>query len=435
MDTKGWDIIYIASTKKCNENLAKNMSGVVSDFSYQAENITLEGSFSNWQIVNGGSDKYVHFEMPIASGKLNVNGEITDLTGVTPIMSIRLDFVGDPTNTELKHLQFDLDNSNPAADQGAVFTITVDARSTPAITPEKNPVAWGILNTNLPEMLIENKEQLSYIFAQISLVPPETSGWLAPKQMEFAYLDANAGFFVVFTNVTDKDTSALPRVPDTSILDSANDLFVCMSEQLVLQQMIEPGLPAAFGHGATTANFDYQVTTSIPGQMDIGKIVNVGNLSTDTAKWGLDTYYPEITNLEIVINNNQLQVSSSGDFAITGLAGASCSFTLGMNNTFCFDPATQDVSFLQDPNPSHTYSKHIPWYDWVIVAPFFFGLVALILELVTNSVTDSITKSISVSQNSNVSAGLAKAVSWTGFSDTAFNAATLSQGLTFKATN
>ncbi|MEZ4676581.1 MAG: hypothetical protein R2932_20345 [Caldilineaceae bacterium] len=83
MDTKGWDIIYIATTKKCNENLEKNMSGLISTFDYKSQGIEISGTFGQWQIVNGGSDKFVHFKTPIVSGTLNVNGTKTDLAGVT----------------------------------------------------------------------------------------------------------------------------------------------------------------------------------------------------------------------------------------------------------------------------------------------------------------------------------------------------------------
>lgn len=435
MDTKGWDITYIASSAKCNENLQKNMSGLISGFDYENDGVKLQGTFGNWKIVNGGSDKYVHFEMPILKGSLNVNGTETDLTGVTPIMSIKLDFVSDPHDVNVKKLIFSLGESIADTPTKDVFAVTVDARKDPTITPEKNPAAWGIMNTSLPEVFIANKEKLSYFFAQINLVPPQDSGWISPKEMDFAYLDANEGFFVVFTCVETKDTSSFPRVPDTSILDTTNDLFVCISEKMVLQHLIQPGLPAGFGHGAKASNFEYKAVSDVPDQMEIGQIKNVGNLSTNTAEWGADTYYPEITSLDMTISNNHLHVVIYGNFDITGLAGASCSFTVTLNNQFSFDQSKQTFTFEKDSNPSHSYDKHIPWYDWLIVAPFFAGLVALILELVTNSVVSSVTSSISSAQNAKISSNLNKTVSWTGIENVTFDSAVLSQALCLKSNN
>ena len=424
----------MATTQKCNENLDKNMSGLISSFNYKSEGTEIRGTFGSWQIVNGGSDKFVHFKIPIVSGTLNVNGIKTDLTGIVPVMSIKLDFVNNPQNDNVKALTFDVDGSGSEGSSNNVFTIDVDARGKDAtITPEKNPVVWGVMNSSMPQVFANNKDKLSYVFAQINLVSPQSGSWLAPKEMEFAYLDANEGFFVIFTCITTKDTSSLPRVPDTSILDTTNDFFVCISERIVLENLIQTGLPAAFGHGATASNFQYEVVSETPGQMEIGKIVNNGELSTDTAKWALETYYPKIQDLEITISNNQLHVITNGSFDITGLAGASCSFQVTLNNTFSFDSSNQTFSFSEDPHPSSSYHKHIPWYDWVLVAPFFAGLVALILELVTNAVISSVTDSISSSDNAKVSANLNTIVTWNGFDNIKFTSGELAQALTMKS--
>ncbi|MEZ4676583.1 MAG: hypothetical protein R2932_20355 [Caldilineaceae bacterium] len=100
---------------------------------------------------------------------------------------------------------------------------------------------------------------------------------------------------MTFTCVSQKDISKLPKVPDTSVLDNNNDFFVCISEKIVLEKLIQPGLPAAFGHGAKASNFCYKAVSDISGQMEIGKIVNIGQLSTDTAKWGPAPTIPKFT--------------------------------------------------------------------------------------------------------------------------------------------
>lgn len=434
MDTKGWDVIYMASTQKCNSILAKNMSGLISSFDYKSGEIELSGTFGQWKIVNGGSDKIVHFQIPILSGNLSVNGVETNLAGVTPIIAIKLDFVDDPKNVGHKNLTFVAGGQGNSTASPNVFTVAVDARGDEAtITPQNNPVAWGIMNPHLPLVFSENQDQLSYVFAQINLVPPENDSWLTPREMDFAYLDANEGFFVIFTSLSVKNVSTLPKTPDTSTMDTSDDFYICVSEKVLLEKMIMPGLPAAFGHGTNASSFKYQSVTDIPGRMEIGRIVNQGALETNTAKWALTTYYPKIKSLSISIANNQLQVSTSGDFDITGLAGASCSFSVNLHNTFSFDPNSGTFSFEKDPHPSTSYQKHIPWYDWALVAPFLLGLVALILDLVTNSVTSSVTDSVSNSENARVSTALKNTVIWAGYDDLRLTSAQLAQALTLKS--
>ena len=433
MDTKGWDVIYLASVTKCNEAFTKNMAGVITSFDYKSDAIEISGEFGDWQIVNGGSDKFVHFQIPIRSGTLNVNGQITDLAGVTPIISIRLAFVSDPQDTEKRNLTFDASGDDKGGTQN-VSCIEVDARGDKAtITSQKDPVAWGVLHSHFPQLFSANQAKLSHVFASINLVAPQAASWIAPKEMDFAYLDANEGFFVIFTCLTAKDTSKLPRVPDTSTMDAADDFYICVSEKIFLERMIMPGLPASFGHGATAANFVYKATSDVAGQMEIGEIVNHGDLSTDRAQWAADHYYPKITSLTMTIDNDKLHVVSDGKFDITGLAGASCSFSVNQHNAFEFDAKTQSFSFLADPKPGTNYHKHIPWYDWVFVAPFLAGLVALILELVTNAVTSSVTKSISNSENTRISSNLNQMVAWSGYNNLEITSGSLNQALTLKS--
>ncbi|MEZ4615775.1 MAG: hypothetical protein R2867_09755 [Caldilineaceae bacterium] len=126
-------------------------------------------------------------------------------------------------------------------------------------------------------------------------------------------------------------------------------------------------------------------------------------------------------------------MSYVGSFDITSLPGASCSFNVTQNNTFSFDNSKQTFNFAKDPHPKSSYDKDIPWYDWLVVAPFFLGLIDLVLELVTNAVTSTVTDSITSSNNAKVSANLSGIVTWTGSNNVSFTSGELTQALTLKS--
>ncbi|MEZ4615776.1 MAG: hypothetical protein R2867_09760 [Caldilineaceae bacterium] len=99
---------------------------------------------------------------------------------------------------------------------------------------------------------------------------------------------------MTFTCVSQKDISKLPKVPDTSVLDNNNDFFVCISEKIVLEKLINRDYPLPLGTGQKL-QFLLQGCIRHFGQMEIGKIINIGQLSTDTAKWGPAPTIPKFT--------------------------------------------------------------------------------------------------------------------------------------------
>jgi hypothetical protein len=449
MDMKGWDAVFVRSLVGVNEQLAANMHQLVSTFDLTKDRIRISGTFGAWQIVETGSGKLLRFETPITDGTLEVtlpDGQVSshDLSGIRPLMEMQLTFINNTTGGNQTKLKFNctLVGHGPG-DQTPGAVTTVDPDVAKKVT---DPEVTALIRTYLPEVFIANREQLAYPFAQVNLVPPASASWLAPKYLAYLYLHpttGHLGFLAILSLTTTRDVSKLPLEVDGTLLDTTHEVFLLVSNRLFLEHQILPMLPAAYGHGATPANFAVQNVSHPTGQVldhkDLiihadgtathtqvpvmiesftdGKIINQGNLTCNPVHYGAEDYYPIITALEMVVQDASMVSTIAGYFDITGLAGASVTFTVVLNNKFAYDSKTNAISFLPDPNPIRNSVNHIPTWEWIVAAiggPIIIAVVDLVIYEVTSALGVAVTNSVGASgQNSLAQAGPA-VVSWTG---------------------
>lgn len=419
MDTKGWDVIFACSTNTANQQLAKHMQEETVSFYFNKNGkVIFNGNFAPWEIV-GGSGKLLRFKTPIKQGTMKIGDDTSiDLTGVCPEMELQLTFIENVSIAGISNLTFNftVHGKNPGDQtKGAVTTISPDT-SGKLDALDDGSMAESILRQYLPDIFIANRQNLAYVFAEINLVPPNSASWLTPIKFDYIYTHSETGYdTIAILGVTkDRDISRLPREIDGSLFDTQYEVYNLISEGMFLENIIMPTLPNAYGNGATSDNFVYNSKSDT-----IGVINNKGELSCPTVKWGLTHYYPKINSLEIKVDNDKVVNSVDGYFDITGLANAYVTYSIISKNEFQFNkPDT--VSFLNDPNPTTNYEKHIPWYDWVFGA-IGGPVIIIIVDSVIALVTDSLSKSVSSSTFGSVTDILAKVapivVKWQGVDD------------------
>jgi hypothetical protein len=426
METYGWDIVFACSIGRMNTLMAANMSQLITSFDYSDDNIEMSGEFGVWKIVEGGSNKSVHFELPIKSGNLTIKmfHKTIKLDGVIPVMALQLAFIDNTRVANQKDLKFDCQIVGKSASDntpGAVFTVTSDATGK-LHDREVDPtgLAWSMMHDNMPKCLIANKDKLAFVFSSVDLA----ANWLSPKRFEYVYAEpakTNQGMAAlgILGVVTDRDTSHLKRNIDPNLLSDSYELFMMIAPDIFLQQTVMPGLPRAYGHGATANNF----------YLSGAEIRNNGNLNCGSVKVGLIRYYPYIDSLSIKIDDTALLMSASGRFDITGFAKAYVTFTMGATNQCKFNASTQQINFEKDPHPTKNYAKHIPWWEYVVAA-IGGGIIIAVVDTVIAVVTSSVASSVSNSLNAGGQLSTAKlgteTVRWHGLENFAVKEAGLS---------
>ncbi|MDX8362984.1 TULIP family P47-like protein [Cytobacillus sp. IB215316] len=426
MDTMGWDSLYVCSIDRINKQLKNNMNQVITDFSFVKKDpehpdgdVEIHGVFNPWQIELNGSNSLLWFSTPIKSGSLKIgSNNVYDISGINPIMEMQLHFINSALNVNSTELTFNVQIKGEKVGDSTVGAVTtVEPDSTNKINSQTSLNTWSMLKVYLPELFIENKEKLSYVFSNINFETQNTKfNWLAPKQVNYVYKKPshmNEGYLSILGLTSHDDPTQLKDDIDPTLLDNKNGIFMLISNKLFLKHIIMPELADSFGNGATSSNFIYQGINRTNG-----KIKNKGSLSCGSIKKGLETYHPKITDLTISVSDNYLISKASGKFAITGLANASVTFTITSKNKCEFNSSEMTINFIKDPKPKVKYSKHIPWYDWVVSSiggPIVIGIVDLVMATVTNAVSKSVSKSLALHGGTSFLGNLGvDFVTWTG---------------------
>jgi hypothetical protein len=349
----------------------------------------------------GGSGSDIYLTLPITSGSLQAQGSSdkpTDIGGMSVTVIVNLEWVPAAAAPQGKSLQFALSSVTPPNTTRQPGGICVQSVSDPHDTGFGEEVGNGIANA-----LLDNKEKVTFVFAQTGVVDLSTATWLAPKQSTYSFHQPAGGsdqYLAILSVIDDRDISGLSSSIDAGIASTQYPLSFVISGDLFLQYVILPSLPKAFT-GANASTFAYAN----------GQITAVHPFNLSGVKSGAITYVPKVGSMVVTVDANALKNVTSGSVYLD-LPKADLDFSSTTNNVLTYDPAHAAFAFQKDPHPVTSTKDHVPWYDYLLTLG---ALGAAITAIVTSAVESGLSGSLSGSALAgSLSKAPATSVTWQG---------------------
>jgi hypothetical protein len=404
METNGWDTISVLNIQQVNAQLETRLSALVMTFQTSwtdgfSGSYTATGSFGPWSIT-GGSGADIYLTLPITSGSLQpqAGGAATDISGMAVTVIVNLEWVPAAVTPQGKNLQFALTSvTAPGGTRqpGGIYVKSVDDPHNTGFGAE---VGSGIANT-----LLDNKDKITFIFAQTGVVDLSTATWLEPKQSTYSFHQPGGGndqYLAILSVTDDRDISGLNSNIDSGIASSQYPLAFVVSGNLFLQNVIMPALPGAFT-GATAANFAYAA----------GQITMVSQFNLSAVQAGAIWYTPTVTSMTVSVDATALKNVTSGTVYLD-MPNAYMDFAATTNNVLTYDPGNQSFAFAKDPNPSTSTNDRVPWYDYILtLGAIGAAITAIVLAAVESGLAGSLSGSALAGS---LSSAPATSVAWQG---------------------
>ncbi len=413
MNTFGWDTVFVLTMDRANQALASGGSQLLTSISVrttQPINMELNGQFTSWKIVPGGSGKLLHLQLTFGSGTITVANQNASLNGVGVVVEVSLDLL--PESGAQQVLRFSMLQAGKPGDAGKPGVVTpvtvVNAQALP-------PQHVAMLLEYIPQYLVQNASRISYALATVNLFQPGSGSWLAPRQCDYAFeRRVNApDCLAVLGSMTAGNISGLPRQIDPALMQAGNTGAFLFTGDLFLEHVVLPMVPTTLRADAKNFYFD-------SGQHAIRNHNSFGAVSV---KKGAVTYHPSIDSFTMTVNGGSLQTQLSGSCDL-GL-NISMSFSITINNAVVFDPSSQTLRFQPDANPSQHHDSHIPWYDYFL-GPIPDIIMAAVVPSIAGGIADNLTQFAS---SSTIASKPPTPVHWTGMGSFSVKAAGLETAL------
>ncbi|HOY18416.1 MAG TPA: TULIP family P47-like protein [Haliscomenobacter sp.] len=391
MKTYGYDYCYALSIAEVNKILTAEMAGMDLEIAYSTvdpdsgSTIKITGKLSPWQIVKGGSNKLINFNVPIAQGFLSLEGgAITgsyDLSNVTVEVQMNLGWMG-PGSPQSVHgsgnqttLVFSPTNGSDPDTPGYVAAINL-------FDPDKNldTIATGILKSFIAAAFYDNKDKLQFIFSNVNPAPPNVSSWLKPLQWDYFYTQTNVGTDVLcFLCLLSNKPFPMQPAFDSTALSANTNSVILISQEMFFDNVVLPAVKKAFPSGSFANSVSNEVC----------KISNNGDFNVGTAKGSITANSFALTTSN---QGNGLSISTSGGgplkffFGLGNLPNASYSWSVATVNPLRYNNGL--ISFDNDPQPVLAHNQTIHWYDWIILVALGITNIASLVSLIVDSVND-----------------------------------------------
>ena len=336
MNTLGWDAIFGIKSAALNALLRKGASQLLQTFQYSDHGYTLKGSFGPWEVVTGGTAKFLHVRIPVVQGTMvDASGVSTPLDGEAVYVAIALALLPNAHGQGGTSLSFDFSGQSGSGAK-PVAALSPPTGSAPS---KLDSTGQAILRGAVAATLAANAAQVTLVLAAIN-PQPGAGSWLTPQQTDFCWVEsAGQGFLFILTVMDGRDTSTLNRAVDPLLLANASawDACVALSPEMFLEHLVLPGLPPTLGIVASPGVFGWDAAS--------GHINQTSSFPLPTVR-GTFNYTPFVDALMIEVVGTQLHSVISGTCDLK--VRLTLNFSREASNSLQFIPSKQILTLLPD---------------------------------------------------------------------------------------
>lgn len=384
VDLSGWDTVTALSVNRVNEKLAEGMAGLVSNFSFAGNMFGTphcgSGMFGPWRLLPSDPGDLVRLALPIPTGSVSAGSDPPiDLAGLTAIVQVSLELLSRDQDRS-RNLVFSFHAAGMFGDDPKPGLVTpVGLTGAAAVLAELGETGTGIVLNGIANSLVTNASTLSFVFAQLNVVPPGTNSWLAPVRSAYCYAHTGApghpGYLMILSVITGRSCSTLPRNVAPGLLAGGGDLVFALSSEQFLTHVVGAALASALGGQASQSHLTYD--------RGRGSLVNTTAFGIKQIKQGALWYTPQVRALSATVVGDFLNVSVSGDCDLH--ADILMTYWVTSQPRMVFDPATAFISFIADPHPTSGHEVDIPWWFY-LGGPIVRDITELVVTIITNGI-------------------------------------------------
>lgn len=401
MQMSGWDLVMVTTFTMCNRILAHGLKGHPPRLDYQNEGLQLKGTFSEWEIIPGGSNALIWLKTTVAEGTFTgLTPQPVGLTGLEAVVELRLTF-GLKTSSFPVGLQIDFHSATDAEAGGIRVRSLHDPRGEILKPAEHAAPIDRALREMFAAGLSANHEQLTGLLASLNQ-SDSRHPWLTLKT--FQYLCLEPGHLAILGMVTEQDVMSGQPLVAPELATGLGELRIAFSKKLFLKHLL-PSL-------------------------------NETRISCGLVMVGPIPYEPVIFRIQHEIAGALITTIASGVCNVTGLADSRIEFSVTSTGQLQFDSITRQARLTRiDPHQFHA-TPHITVPEELhtlgttagILIGFFKGKGLVIdsaedpIEQIIRSITSVITskvESVILSHEADIQAactGALESVDWPGYS-------------------
>lgn len=385
--THGWDTVFSIPVPDVNKAIIDKKSSPKSfTFADPSNTFTLDGTFGDWQLVQGGDGKEVRLTLPLTTIDMTFvsNGQKSSYSG-NVVIGIELHYVPhtDVANVAadgVKPMALKVKPHSDDPDQPVAFVVDM------SVTPTPGTVAEAVMIQGLQEWASANLAVFGHVFAVVDLntmIDQGQWGFVAPNYTSYAYLTDGSSIdndlFGVLTMTGDRTGESLnEQLPQNAIHPGSKSGFL-VSQKRALYDLIRPAIMVSYP-GLTAENFLMNAAG------DTLYLTEGTSVDLKPVEHHGSTYYPKLTQMHIQSVGEVLTLTSHTETEVVAGITAICQATHWYTVDLGTAAAGQTLQFTQyqDPSIIHSISQSEGSHVTQLIIAIVAAIALIILAILTD---------------------------------------------------